>query len=864
MLSLTAALFVHNDVLWRWDNLLYDAQLSIWSRTVSDDIIIINIDDESLEQIGRWPWPRSIHAELINKIDQESPRAIGLDIIFNEPDSNNPVSDVLLARAMRKSGKVVLPVFMSQESSNATPIEALPLPEFTFNAAALGHVHIDVSDDGIARRVFLKEGIGEPHWMHYSLAMLSVSDKDIKLTAESIHNNLKPSYSPMQWSREYPFLIPYAGPPGHFNHIGYSQVLAGLYTKDLFRDKIVLIGATAEGMGDALPTPLSGDSGIMNGVEIIANVIDAILNDINITEIDKTWLTLFTVLLVALPVFLYPYLNPTSTLIALLGIVTSTALLIALLLWLFGIWIPLATALLFQVLSYPLWSWRRLNHAMRHINAELDELTARQKSLSVRTQRNLIEEIRFISQFVPIKGWVLQDKNGKTIISDGTIPILNINIKPEGWSVDGYRYWSNVIYKNKPCSLGLSMGADAVITDEEMRLLDSLLTSSLSNDDGNARRYAEDVLQRKIQQVQSAGVEYEGLRRIIDDSLSGMADGILICSSRGQVMLSNRRAGWYLFADDDAVINGLSLNEILPTIRQKDGENWKAMLQRVLFNHERVLTHVVHEDGRNLMVEISPLRIVGDVLDGFIINLSDISQLKASENKRTEVLNFLSHDLRSPLASMIAMIELAKNKTVVDDMRNMLEGMEKQTNKTLHLAEQFLQLSRANTTENLKFYDIDFNSVVLNAIDQLWALSNQQHVTIEHEFQQEALWARGEPDLLERAIINLLSNAIKHSKANSVVQVSVTLNQENITCCVIDQGSGIAAEDVPDLFEMFQRTNGTGVERIQGIGLGLAFVDAVAKRHAGHVNIESIIGEGSSFCLVIPKLEPEEGSESLE
>ena len=858
LLSLTAALSVDNDILWRWDNLLYDAQSSFWTRTIPDDIIIIDIDDESLEQIGRWPWPRSVHAEIINKLDLESPRVIALDIIFNEPDSNNPVSDVLLARAMRKSGKVVLPVFMAQESSNGTPIEALPLPEFTFHAAALGHVHIEIDDDGIARRVFLKEGIGEPHWMHYSLAILSVSDKDIRLDVEAAKDGSEPSYSPMQWSREHPFLIPYAGPPGHFNHIGYSQVLAGLYPKDLFRDKIVLIGATAEGMGDALPTPLSGKSGIMNGVEIVANIIDAIRNDIHIVELDKTWLTLLTVLLVALPVALYPYLNPASTLAALFGVVSLTALLVASLLWLFSIWVPLATALLFQVLSYPLWSWRRLDHAMRHINTELDQLTARQKSLSVRSERNLIEEIRFISQFVPIKGWVLQDKKGNIIINDGTIPTLNHSIKSEGWSVDGYRYWSNVTYKNRPCYLGLSMGADAVITDEEIRLLNSLLSSSLSIETTKSHGYVENVLERKIKQVQSAGVEYEELRRIIDDSLSGMADGVLICSSRGQVLLSNHRAGWYLFADDDAEVNGMSLNEILPHVHLKDGENWKALLQRVLFNQERVLTHVVHEDGRDLMVEISPLRIIGDELDGFIINFSDISQLKASENRRTEVLNFLSHDLRSPLASMIAMIELAKNKTSADDIQNMLEGMEKQTNKTLHLAEQFLQLSRANTTENLKFYDIDFNSVVLNAIDQLWALSNKEQVTIEHIFDQEELWTRGEPDLLERAIINLLSNAIKHSDKNSTVQVSVILTQQDITCCVIDQGIGIDADDVPHLFELFQRTKGAGVERIQGIGLGLAFVNAVAKRHAGHVNIESRLGEGSSFCLVIPKLDPEE------
>ena len=861
LLTFIAGLFVQYNVLWRWDNLLYDAQLSFWSRTVSDDIIIIAIDDESLNELGRWPWPRSTHADLINKLELESPKAIALDIIFNEPDSNNPVSDVLLARAIRSSGKVVLPIFMSQESTNSYPIEALPLAEFTHNAAALGHVHIDISDDGIARRVFLKEGIGEPHWMHYSLAVLSVSGDVIELEDKVNISEPKKQYSSMQWSREYPFLIPYAGPPGHFQHIGYSQVLSGQYPKDLFRDKIVLVGTTAEGLGDSLPTPLSGNGGTMAGVEIIANVLDAIRNDIRINEVQKIWLIVLTVLLVALPIVIYPYLNPASTLLALFVIVTSTLAIVALLLLLFGLWLPVSTILLFQFISYPLWSWRRLELAMRHINAELNQLSARQKSLSLRRERNIADEIKFITQFVPIKGWLLQDETGTTIIAEGSLPVCNLsNVKGQGWSIDGYRYWARTRYKSKPCLLGLSMAADSVITNEEMRLLNSLIHSPLTTEnDHNA--YVEDVLQTKIQQVQAAGSEYEELRRIIDDSLSGMADGVLICSSRGQVMLSNHRAGWYLYGDDNASINGESLSNILKHVRQQDGESWKVLLQRVLFRQERVITHAQHEDGRDLMVEISPLRLIGDVIDGFVVNFSDISMLKASEHKRNEVLNFLSHDLRSPLSSMIAMIELTKNKNNIDEIHRMLATMEKNTHKTLHLAEQFLQLSRANTNESLHFYDIDFNSVVLNAMDQLWALSNKLKVSINYEFDSEELWTRCEPDLLERAILNLLSNAIKHSASGSIVNITVTQNKEEISCCVIDQGSGISAEELPHLFEMFRRTQVVGVERKQGIGLGLAFVDAVAKRHSGHVDVESQLGEGSSFCLKIPKIEPAEAIE---
>ncbi|MGB5520240.1 MAG: CHASE2 domain-containing protein [Gammaproteobacteria bacterium] len=856
--ALIAVMFVHYNLLWRWDNLLYDAQLSLWKRTVSDDIIIIAIDDESLKELGRWPWPRSTHARLINQLELESPRVIGLDIIFNEPDANSPFSDVLLARAMRASGKVVLPVFMTQESMNAYPIEALPLPEFSRNAAALGHVHIDVSDDGIARRVYLKEGIGEPHWLHYSLAMLSITDQAVELQHTRNHTAHVNQYSPMLWAREYPFLIPYAGPPGHVKQIGYAQVLSGQYPKNLFHDKIVLIGTTAEGLADALPTPLSGHSGAMPGVEIVANIIDAILNQLRIIELETSWLLLITALFVALPLLLYPFLNPTSTLLVLFSIVAGTLVVVALLLWFSGIWVPVSTILLFQFLSYPLWSWRRLVLAMRHINAELNQLSARQKALSMFKDRNIVDEIKFIKLFVPIRGWVLQDQNGVNLLEEDPVPMRNFgDLKPEGWTIERNSYWARVRYHNMPCELGLSIGPDTSISDDEMRLLNSLIMTPLSTETDHVA-YLEDVIKAKIKQVQEVGSEYEALRQIIDDSLSGMADGVLICNSRGQVMLSNRRAAWYLYGDDNADLNGQALTDILAQVRLVDGESWRSLLQPVLFRQERLLTQAQHMAGRDLMVEISPLRIIGDVFDGFVVNLSDISMLKASERKRTEVLNFLSHDLRSPLSSMLAMIELTKHKTSVDEMRTMLDDMDKNTHKTLHLAEQFLQLSRANTDENLHFYDIDFNSVVLNAIDQIWALSNKMKVTIHHEFDCDELWTHAEPDLLERAILNLLSNAIKHSESGSIVNVTVNQHNNTIACCVIDQGSGISPEELPHLFEMFRRTRGNGVERKQGIGLGLAFVDAVARRHSGHVDVESKPGQGSAFCLKIPQVEPVE------
>ncbi len=861
LLSGIAGLFVYHDVLWRWDNLLYDAQLSFWNRAVSEDIIIIAIDDESLNQLGHWPWPRSIHASLINQLEKESPRIIGLDIIFNEADADHPQSDQLLEEAIRNSGKVVLPVFMSRQSANSYPIEELPLPELTEHAAALGHVHVDIGDDGIARRVYLREGIGKPQWLHYSLAILNATNQSIALIEKqpsSKRNDAESNYSPLQWYREFPFLIPYAGPPGHFPQIGYSQVLSGEYQKNLFQDKIVLIGTTAEGLGDALPTPHAGEGGSMPGVEIVANIIDAIMNNLRIHTLERPWLIVLAVILVALPILVYPYLNPGSTLIVLFGIVAVTMVIVGMLLWLFGLWMPISTVVLFQFISYPLWSWRRLEVAMRHINLELNQLSEKQKKLSWQRERNLADEIDFLSLFMPIQGWVLIDEQGLVVEQQGKIPIGHEgSLRDYQWRSDANNFWAYLHLSGEYYRLGVKMDPEWSAGYEDMQLLNGLIQSAQLFLPGSGG-YTEDIVEAKVVQVQAVGREYEALRRIIDDSLSGMADGVLICNGRGQVLFSNHRAGWYLQGDDNAHLNGEPVVPLLSKVKLKEDDSWSSLLQRVLVAHERVLTHAQHESGRDLMIEISPLEIMKESLDGFIINFSDISLLKASERKRNEVLDFLSHDLRAPLSSILAMIEIAKNKKDMDALHNMLKDMENSTHKTLHLAEQFLQLSRANTHEKINFQDVDYISVVMNAIDQLWGLSNRLKVKIMQDFAVAELWINAEPDLLERAVVNLLSNAIKHSDSGNEVTVNVYLQDDEVHCCVIDHGCGISKHELPHLFEMFRRVQGAGVERKQGVGLGLAFVDAVAKRHSGQVKVESELGKGSRFCLQFPKKDPAE------
>jgi len=852
-LALGAGLVSHQDLLWRWDNLAYDAQLSFWSRDLAGDIVIVGIDDQSLRDIGQWPWSRAVHARLVDAIDRESPRAIGLDIIFAEPDRLDPQADRQLADAIGRSGKVVLPVYLSRESLNGLPVEALPLPELASSAAGLGHVHLETGQDGIARRVFLREGIGKPHWLHFSLEMLKLANGE-SASADPSDSTGQASYSAMQWSRESPVLIPYAGPAGHFPRIGASRGLSGEYPTDLFRDKIVLVGATAEGLGDALPTPVSGASGVMPGAEIIANMVDALQRDISIREAPVVLRLALTVLLAALPVLLYPYINPSRSLLLLGGSMLASLALIACLLWLAGIWVPASSLLLFQLLSYPLWSWRRLVLAMRHLNHELDALFERQRSLELTREPNLPSELQFLEEYLPLAGWVIFDPQGRRLSHSGISPPRPQKRVATGqWMRQDDQYWGMVDHLGLTCLLGLQMQQGVTLERRQLRQMDSLLKPV--SDSLPATPYLEDVLQTRINLVQKMSREYQSLHRIIDDSLAGMSDGVLICNQAGQVLFSNQRAGWYLKHDDDAVLEGLPINHILQEVQPHNQDGWSALFQQVLFQHQRAICEARHASGRDLMVQISPLPGEAQPLPGMIVNLSDTSRLKASERRRSEVLNFLSHDLRAPLASMLAIVELAQARNSVEALRDSLSGIEHNTRRILHFAEQFLQLARATTDAQIEFHDTDFVSIVYNVSDQMWASAAQRNIHIELRLDQDEIWTRLEPDLVERALVNLLSNAIKHSPRNETIVLSVHLVDGMIQCCVRDHGQGIDADELPNLFNLYQRTRGSSREGIAGTGLGLAFVEAVAKRHDGEALVASKPGEGATFCLRLPQLE---------
>lgn len=365
----------------RFDRFIYDSLSRHITRPPADNIVIIAIDEESLSQYGQWPWPRHIHGDLIDKLSVGGAEVIGFDIIISEPGREGSQDDTLFSEALVRSGRVVMPVFAEWNPLLKRLQVRKPIPPVSEAAAGLGHVDFELDSDGIMRRTFLNAGIGFPEWNAFSLEMLLLARSHLDKPLTGRRNNNLDSASPWNWVRDYEILLPFTGKPGQFKRISYAQFLDPDFDPYVVRDKFVLVGSTAPGLSDALPTPVSGESVPMSGVEINANLLDTLENGLAILPIGTAGRVSLTAILLLFPLLAFALLSHKTVQIVAGSFLIFIPLTAVLLLVKMHIWYPPASAMLILLLSYPVWVWNRLAQLVRKLFQERDHADITLKSI---------------------------------------------------------------------------------------------------------------------------------------------------------------------------------------------------------------------------------------------------------------------------------------------------------------------------------------------------------------------------------------------------------------------------------------------------------------------------------------------------
>ena len=714
------------------NRLIQDFAMGAKHRPLHGDIVIVAIDNPSIDALGRWPWRRAYHAELLDRIGQAKPKAIGLDILFSEPDRDHPLDDALLAASLARNGPVVLPMFIQGAGSMKHVIG--PDPSLANSRMNLGHAHINVDDDGVVRSIHRSYEAEGKLWRQFALAVEAVGN-------EQPPSNTSPASADM--------IIPYAGGPGYFPHVSYVDVIRGNVPSAVFRNKSVLIGVTAEGIADKYATPALGELRLMPGVEILANVIDSMKRSITVdvaTPFPNMLLNLGAIICALAGLML---LRPFTALCltVLLGCTLFVATYVAV--GQLGLLFSPAAGIFGLLALYLLWSWYRLDTAARYLAAELESL----------------------------------QRQGMPLFTETDAPLF------------------------------------------------------------------KDFLDRRIAALEGASRQLKLLHRFVIDAVDTIPYPVLTAGKDGIISLANAAAARHFHTAKQADLIGKPILELIGDLTTAGAPVFRDA--KIFASSQAIQIEARDDRGRALIVKSLPIFNSAQVHSDWIISLVDISEMRQAERAREEAFRFIAHDMRAPLSSIISILELHRMESSADQA--LLDQIDHCVSDALVLTDDVLNLSRAESGD-YQLEPLSLSDLLAEAISESWSMANLKNINIQVSSAATHAYALLDRHMLKRALVNLLSNAIKFSPPDAIVLCRLVKNGDDWEIAIEDFGPGIAPESQEMLFRPFTRLHTSSHPHIPGTGLGLAFVHAVVNRHGGSIHVESTIGSGSTFHVLLPAM----------
>jgi signal transduction histidine kinase len=239
-------------------------------------VVLLAVDDDTVSRYGPLPLNRSVLADALDRVATADPKVLVVDILLSE--RTQPAADLRLADALGRFPKVVLAAALESSPGGKVSRWITPLPEFRSRAYAIGHVHLEPDRDGIARSLLLAKENGETRYWALGFeafrAAVGAQAPPIEYPDRVVvgqHN------VPSTESGGRLVWIHYAGPEGTFQRVSVARVLDETAPLSLFKDKVIILGVTAQGAGDRIFTPYSNGAG-MSGIEIHANIFSTLLD----------------------------------------------------------------------------------------------------------------------------------------------------------------------------------------------------------------------------------------------------------------------------------------------------------------------------------------------------------------------------------------------------------------------------------------------------------------------------------------------------------------------------------------------------------------------------------------------------------
>jgi two-component system phosphate regulon sensor histidine kinase PhoR len=361
-----------------------------------------------------------------------------------------------------------------------------------------------------------------------------------------------------------------------------------------------------------------------------------------------------------------------------------------------------------------------------------------------------------------------------------------------------------------------------------------------TNDEIGQLAHAFNAMSNSLQMTMTTIVDE---RSNLATVLFNLTDGILMTDAEENILLVNPAAA-RLFNFDEINVTGHSLIEAL-----HDYEIDEIVKKSINSGSEQTVQ--LESSGRFLRVvavPISPGRS-----NATLVLFQDLTELRNLQTMRRELIGNISHDLRTPLAGIKAMVETLQD-TALDDKKaanDFLTRIDDEVNRLTQLVSEITELSRIESGKaELRKEPININLLIQDVITHINPLADSQQIIINTSLNPDLPIISADKDRIRQTLINLLHNAIKFNHPGGKVLISSNFNTVFVIVNVSDTGLGISKDDLPHIFERFYKGDKSRAKG--GSGLGLAIAKHTIQAHGGNISVISEEGKGSTFSFAIP------------
>jgi two-component system phosphate regulon sensor histidine kinase PhoR len=327
--------------------------------------------------------------------------------------------------------------------------------------------------------------------------------------------------------------------------------------------------------------------------------------------------------------------------------------------------------------------------------------------------------------------------------------------------------------------------------------------------------------------------------------LANMADGVIMTDVEGNIVLANQATEkLFNFREKDVISKPL-----IEVVHDHEADE----ILKLCLKASQAQTGQFESAISKRFLRAIAVPIVGGELTGALVLFQDLTEVKNVQTMRRELVGNISHELRTPIAGIKAMVETLRSGAMDDEEAAIyfLTRIENEVDHLTQMVAELTELSRIETGRaELKMSPLNLNLLVEEAVAQLNTLAQRQQVTIATDLTPDLQIIKADNDRIRQTLTNLVHNAIKFNHPGGMVTISTKVDGESVIVSVSDTGIGISKEDLPHVFERFYKAD--KARPTGGSGLGLAIAKHVVQAHGGSIWAQSEEGKGSTFSFSLP------------